>query len=154
MDSQTRSASNATARQVIHELQHAASQYRIITTDEEIFERTGEQIVRACQLQMTATRWKQNLQLMVDEVRQWCQQRSDKLALGLLELRSDKVVFFFSPRAEQFDFELAREQRALEVELNTRGGIGYAETRQVPLWEIDRFVSPEALRIWPSDEHR
>lgn len=134
---------------VIHQLQHAAQQYRIITTDEEIILRTGEQIVRACQLQISANAWAQNFHLMLEHVARWCEERKGKIALALVELRSGKVVFYFIPKSEFFDFGLADDEADLDIFLNTRGAIGYAESRQIPGWEIDRFVSSEAFRVWP-----
>ena len=135
---------------VIDERQHAAKQYRIITADEEIIQQTGEQIVRACQLQMSASAWNQNFALAVDHVFQWCRQRSDRVALALVGLRSDKSVFYLVPASEQYDFDLGIEQADLDIFLNTRGGIGYAETRQVPGWELDLFVE-DAYRVYPRD---
>jgi hypothetical protein len=137
---------------VIHQLQHAAQQYRIITADEEIIPRTGEQIVRACKLEMSASAWAQNFDLMAKHVHEWCNQQDDKVALALVELRSDKTVFFIIPRSEEYDFALGRSQARLDIHLNTRGGIGYAETRQIPMWEIERFVAPTAFRVFPVDD--
>jgi len=136
---------------VIHELQNAAHQYRIITADEEIIQRTSEQIVRACQLQISASAWQQNFSLMVEYVAAWCVQRTAEVTLALVDLRSEKIVFYIVPKSEQFDFKLATEQAELDIYLNTRGAIGYTETRQVPGWELDRFVSDRAYRVWPPD---
>jgi hypothetical protein len=135
---------------VIDERQHAARQFRIITADEDIIQRTGEQIVRACQLQMSASAWHQNFSLMVEHVFNWCAERSERIDLVLVGLRSDKTVFYIIPKTDQYDFDLGLEQAALDIFLNTRGGIGYAETRQIPAWEIDRFVG-EAYRVFPRD---
>jgi hypothetical protein len=137
--------------EVIHQLQHAAQQYRIITANEDIIQRTGEQIVRACELQMTAAAWQQNFSLMVQHVRDWAKSREQTLALVLVDLRTDKTVFYVISRSEQYDFDLGLEQAQLDIFLNTRGGIGYVETRQVPVWEVERFVADHAYRVWPSD---
>ena len=136
---------------VIHEFLHAAQQYRVITADEEILQRTGEQIVHACQLQMSVSKWHQNFNLMADHVHEWCKAHEDRIAFALVSLRSDKTVFFIIPKSEQYDMELGFEQAQLDIHLNTRGGIGYAETRQVPAWEIERFVGPPAFRVYPRD---
>ena len=130
---------------VIHELQHAASQYLVITANEDMIRRTGEQIVLACQLQISASAWKQNFDLTVDHVHEWCRTRADRIVLALVGLRTDKTVFYIVPRSDQYDFDLGMEQADLDIFLNTRGGIGYAETRQVPAWELDRFVKQAFL---------
>ncbi len=141
----------STQANVIHQLQHAAQQYKIITSDEDIISRTGEQIVRACKLEMTASAWAQNFVLMARHVHGWCKDRQEKVALALVELRSDKTVFLIIPSSEEYDFDLGLEQSRLDIHLNTRGGIGYAETRQIPAWEIERFVARTAFRIFPLD---
>ena len=137
--------------QTIHELQHAARQFRIITSSEDILHRTGQQIVAACQLQISVAAWHQNFELMIQHVAAWCEERADKIVAGLVNLRNDKTVFYIIPKSDEFDFELGREQAILDIYLNTRGGIGYAETRQIPVWEIQRFVSQNAYRVWPKD---
>jgi len=137
---------------VIDERRHAATQYRIITSGEEILQRTGEQIVRACQLHISAAAWYQNFDLMAKHVAQWCADRADKIVAGLVAVRTDKTIFYIIHRNDEYDFDLGSQQADLDIFLNTRGGIGYAETRQVPGWEMDRFVSADAYRVWPPDQ--
>jgi hypothetical protein len=136
----------------IHELQHAAKQFRIITTDEEIIQRTGEQIVRACQLQMGVAAWSQNFNLMCQHVAEWCADRGERLIAALVSLRTDKLVFYIVPASDHYDFDLGRAQADLDIYLNTRGGVGYVETKQVPAWEMQRFVPQNAYRVWPKDQ--
>ena len=142
----------STDQPVIHELQHAVTQYRIITADEDIIQRTGEQIVQACKLQMNVSAWRQNFNACVNHVHDWCKANAPKVSLALVNLRSDKIVFYIIPTSEQYDFELGEIQADLDIYLNTRGAIGYTETRQIPGWEIERFAAPTALRVYPRDE--
>ena len=150
--SQATSGSEKLPVAVIDERQHAARQYRIIISGEDIIQRTGEQIVRACQLQISASAWYQNFDLMAKHVAQWCEERAAKMVAGLVGVRSDKTVFYIIPQQDEYDFDLGSEQAALDIFLNTRGGIGYAETRQIPVWEMQRFVPPDAYRVWPNDK--
>ena len=149
--SQATGESKAAVAGVIHEKIHAVAQYRIITANEDIIQRTGEQIVSACQLQITVSAWKQNFDLMAAHFHDWCESRTERVALGLVTLRTDKTVFYIVPKGDQFDFDLGMEQAELDIFFNTRGGIGYAESRQVPGWELDRFVGQPAFRIFPRD---
>jgi hypothetical protein len=150
------SASNSTSQtqvgSTIDVRQHAARLYRIITADEEIIERTGEQIVQACKLQMNVSAWRQNFDAAVERVGQWCRQHADHVSVALVTLRSNKIVFYVIPISEQYDFDLGEAQADLDIYLNTRGAIGYAETRQIPGWEMERFVPPTAYRVFPTDE--
>jgi len=66
-----------------------------------------------------------------------------------MQVRSNKVIVFIVPKSEQYDFELGGLQADLDVMLNTSGAIGYAETRQIPAWEIERFLGSNAVQIYP-----
>jgi hypothetical protein len=138
-------------RGTIHELQHAVEKYRIITQSEDILERSGAQLVAACKLQVSAEVWADNFNHAIRAVQEWARQWSADVAAILVEIRTDKVVFFIVPTSETFNFRLAEAQSDLDHDLLTRFGIGYVESRQIPGDELDRFVSPLALRVWPAE---
>lgn len=136
---------------VIDERQDAAAQYRIITADEDIIHRTAEQLARASKMQMTAEVWADNFWSMVEHVQGWAEQRKARLQQVVVEFRSDKVVFGIIPACDEYDFDLGFEQAELDTYMNTRGNIGYVETRQVPRWDVTTFVCPSAWRVWPAE---
>ena len=88
---------------------------------------------------------------MVAQVAKWCAERSDRVAMALVSLRSNKIVFYIIPKGESFDFDLGFAQAKLDLFLNSFGTTGYAETRQIPAWEIETFVPSGALRVWPKN---
>lgn len=138
----------------IHEVIHGEKPFRLISRNEEIVETTGEAIVRACQLDFSSRVWQDNLFKMIDYVRQWCGERQGVVQLVVADFRTDKIVFHLCPTSETYDFDLGIAQAELSAYLNTRGNIGYVELRQVPRWDIGRFVSDTALRIWPTGEEQ
>jgi hypothetical protein len=123
--------------------------YRLIDINEEMFTQTGEQIIRACKMHIGIEVWVSNFTKTIEQVTQWAEQLKDKIAQVLVEPRSDKIIFFITPRGEQYDFDLGFKMADLDVILNTQCNIGYAETRQIPSWDHSTFVSDRARLIWP-----
>lgn len=139
-------------RGVIDERQHADQTYRLIDKDEEFYEHTGSQIIRACKMQINAQVWASNFRKTMEIVRAWAEKLRDRVAFVVVESRSDKVIFFVVPQSEEFDFDLGFAMADLDVTLNTQCNIGYAETRQVPGWDVSTFVSDQAHLLWPVKE--
>jgi len=141
-------AATKSPSKVIDQRQHAADTYRLIDNNEEFYERTGEQIVRACKMQISVQVWADNFRATLNTIYHWADGQPGKIEKILCEPRSDKVIFFVVPTSDEFDFDLGFAQATLDVTLNTQCNIGYAETRQVPRWDLKTFVSPEAMMIW------
>lgn len=141
-------ASENAATSVIHELQHAQKKYRVITSSEEILHRSGEQLVRACQLHISAEVWVDNFKRMESYVMEWCGKRPTAIAAMLVEVRTNKVVFWIVPLSEEYNFDLGFELAELDIYLSSQGGIGYCETRQVPYWDLMSFVPADSQMRW------
>jgi hypothetical protein len=136
---------------VIDERRHGNLPYRIITANEDIINLSGEQLVRACRMEISSEVWQDNFWKMISHIRDWARDHHDSLDRILIDFCNDKVVFFLVPKSERFDFDLGFAQAELDVYLNTRGNIGYAETRQIPSWDIETFVSRNARIVWPEE---
>ncbi len=70
------------------------------------------------------------------------------LRMSLVDIRSNKVLFYFVPQSDRYDLKLGAEMTALEVELGGSAGIGYVETLQVPERSLERFAGPRSLLVW------
>ena len=90
---------------------------------------------------------------VVEYVVQWCRERSDRVSELFVESRVGKTLFYIVPRSDEYNFELGFEQSKLDLYLNRHGAIGYAETRQIPGWDLDTFVGHKAHRIWTTDQN-
>lgn len=142
-------SSTTDVKGVIDERQNAQSTYRLIDENEELFLQTGKQIISACKMHIGIQVWSSNFKKTLEIVRQWAKDRGNQIAQVLVELRSDKVIFFVVPRSQQYDFDLGFAQADLDVTLNTQCNIGYTETRQIPEYEKANFISTDAKLVYP-----
>ena len=126
--------------------------YRVIHEDDEVVERTAREVARGSAMLSNMELWRQNFMSTVHRVRQWCDAHRPQLRLALVDIRSNKVLFYFVPESEHYDLELGNAMTDLEVELGGSAGIGYVETLQVPMRSLARFVGERSLELWrPAD---
>ena len=102
--------------------------------DNDLFVRTGEEIIASCRLGISVELWLQELASMHEHVRDWCHQHHDRVRRCYLTGRDGRVVLFFVPSCERFDFDLADELTGL---LNVYSypaapGTGSAASRNLP----------------------
>ena len=116
-------------------------------SNDDLFARTGKQIIEACQMSISIAVWMEELNQMLSEVKAWCAKRSDKISACLAEGRGSEVLLFFVPVGNQFNFDLADELADLNRELVTDFNIGMVEVGQIPEAEVNRFMDLEKVRI-------
>jgi hypothetical protein len=115
--------------------------------NQDLFTRTGKQIIAACQMDISVQVWLDELQSMFAEVSEWCTRRADKIKCCLAQGRGAKVLLLFVPLSEKFDFALATELAVLNRELVTHLNIGMVELGQIPDSDISRFLEVERTKI-------
>jgi len=116
--------------------------------DNDVFVRTGKQVIEACRLDISIELWLSELATMQGFVREWAGQRAGKIRSCFIVGRGSKVVIFVAPQGEQFDFDLADEMTMLDAQVS-QYNIGPVDLRQVPWSEMDRFVNPErAMHVY------
>ena len=128
----------------IHDVPDA--QFVLHPEDNDVFIRTGRQIIEACRLSISVGVWLEELKEMCSFLAQWCTQRQDKIQACVAVGRGSKVMVFFVPHGSQFNFDLADELPDLNRELVTRFNIGMVEVGQIPHSEIERFIDLETAR--------
>lgn len=122
--------------------------YHVIGDDEKIIERTAREVSEGSALLSNVGLWRANFQATILKVRSWCQARSEILRAALVDVRSNKVLFYFVPSSSRYDMTLGSQMTDLEVELGGSAGIGYVESLQVPARSLERFASPQSLVVW------
>lgn len=127
--------------------------YRVIGKDNSVVERTARDVVEGTTLLGNWELWRQNFKANIERVRRWCGERQGLLKMALVDIRSNKTVFYFVPESSRYDLELGSAMTDLEVELTGSGGIGYVETLQVPERSMERFVGRRSLILWERDEN-
>ncbi len=132
----------------ISETRDADVDFLIEPKDEDRFVKSARQIIAACDLQGNVDLWRRNFVEMGDRVRAWCGERAGRVSASFAELRSDKVIVYFTPVGERYDFDLGGELATLSRELSGFG-LGRVQTHQVPGGELGRFVNlPRAFVIY------
>ncbi|WP_428938736.1 hypothetical protein [Fontivita pretiosa] len=131
----------------IHE-HESFRRYKLIDLDNTQIERTAKELIEGSKLLSKTDLWIANFSATIERVREWCNRLRDKLQIALVEIRSNKVLFYFVPQSDRYDLSLGSEMTALEVELGGSAGIGYVETLQVPVRSLERFAGPGSLLVW------
>ena len=122
--------------------------YHIIGDDDSVVERTAREVADGSKLLSNVALWKANFQATLLKVRAWCEARADVLRAALVDIRSNKVLFYFIPVGDRYDLTLGAAMTELEVELGGSAGLGYVESLQVPARSIERFAGPKSLILW------
>lgn len=126
----------------------AFRRYKLVDLDNREIERTASELIEGSKLLSNRDLWLANFTATIKRVREWCNQLSSRIQLALVDIRSNKVLFYFVPQSDRYDLALGGEMTSLEVELGGSAGIGYVETLQVPLRSLDRFVGSKSLMVW------
>ncbi|HXE54419.1 MAG TPA: hypothetical protein VN541_15460 [Tepidisphaeraceae bacterium] len=115
----------------------------------DLFVRTGKQVIEACQLGISVEVWLTELSGMLERVIRWAGERATRVRSCFVSPAGSKTVLFFVPTSEQFDFDLADELTDLTSELLKEYNVGMVELGQIPWAELDRFLDPRtAIHIY------
>ena len=122
--------------------------YRLVSLDNKEIERTAAELFQGSNLLTNQTLWVSNFKSTISQVRAWCDAQKESIRLALVDVRSNKVTFYFVPDGSRYDLALGKKMTDLEVDLGGSAGIGYVESLQVPERSIDRFVGKNSVEIW------
>lgn len=137
-----------TGQEPIHlrECENGESQIVIHPEDDDLFVRTGRQVIDACRLDISIELWVQEFRSMVEQVRSWAEERAGQVRCCYCVPRSTRMVLFFCPATAQFDFALADELVELNLALRQDFNVGVVEVQQIPWDEASRFFQSDAAR--------
>ncbi len=117
-------------------------------SDNDLFVRTGRQLIEACQLNISIDLWKQELDLMFAYVMDWCGKKHIHVRTCLCEPRRARLVLHFIPKSDGFDFDLADGITELDCYLSRNfKNVGLVEAGQIPWAEMERFVNPNLFFV-------
>ena len=114
--------------------------------NDDLFVRTGRQVIASCQLGISIELWLSEFHSMLEHVKEWCTEHKEQVRSSFAYPRGAKVVLFVVPAREQFDFDLADALAELNAQLPRDFNIGVIAIHQVPWGELDRFLDPERAR--------
>jgi hypothetical protein len=128
--------------------------YKLIRLDNTEIERTASELFEGSNLLSNRDLWLANFRATIKRVCEWCDRSSNRIRLALVDIRSNKILFYFVPQSDRYDLILGREMTCLEVALGGSAGIGYVETLQVPERSLERFVGPRSLLVWQRERQQ
>lgn len=117
----------------------------IAPENQDLFVRTGQQIIAHCQLGISVELWLIEIGALAERAREWCQQRPAVRSCYCAP-RGARVIFFVAPVAESFDFDLADAMALFTLDLLKSFNVGAIELLQVPWDNFDRFIDPETAQ--------
>ncbi len=138
----------------ISEADHGNDEYLLHPESNDLFVRTGRQIIAGCQLGISVELWLNELSSVMKRVHEWSDKYHDRIRTCYCAPSAGSVVFFFAPPSDRFDFDLADSLVELNLEVRRSFNVGMVEMRQVPWAEFDRFVDLEAGKRVYGDHFR
>lgn len=127
----------------IREKAETVQQFVLHPEDNDLFVRTGRQIIQACQLNISVQVWMEECKSMFAHVVGWVSDRSESVASCYAVPRGAGITLFFVPQSDSFDFDLADELAQLGTKLTHSFNVGAVEILQIPREEVGRFVEHE-----------
>jgi hypothetical protein len=144
------------ARRHIREADEAARQFVLHPENDELFTRTGRQVIEACRLSISIEVWLEETAAMFDHVSAWIDREGlgERVASVYATGRGASICLFFVVSGERYDFELADKLAILTRELVRGFNIGPVEVHQLPWAELEQFVTLEDARaIYGGADH-
>ncbi len=134
----------------VHEIHAHESQrkYKLVHLDFTEVERTTTELFAGSKLLKNLDLWLENFKATLGVVQEWCRSSQGKVRMVLVDIRSNKVLFYFVPQSDRYDLKLGAEMTDLEVKIGGSAGIGYVETLQVPERSLHRFAGEKSLVVW------
>ena len=115
--------------------------------DNDLFTRTGKQVIEACRLGISVEVWLDEFKDMLAYASQWSRVHASHVRSCFCTPVGARDTLFFSPMGESFDFGLAEKLTDLNADLINKFNLGMVEVRQIPWSQLDRFLDPEKARV-------
>ena len=138
----------ASERTHIHEAQDGESEFVFHPESNDIFVRTGKEVIASCQIGISLQVWLDELRDLFRDVSTWAKTLTSVRAVFALPIGS-RLVLYVAPAGSCFDFDLADSLALLNRSLvKNRPVIGMVEVLQVPWDDRGSFVSDNAKCIY------
>jgi hypothetical protein len=115
--------------------------------DDDLFVRTGRQIIAACRLKIDLDTWLSEFAAVRKHVDDWIRERASERVVACYYLDRARVTFVFVVRGDEFDFELADLLAPLSATLLREYNVGMIELGQISQTELGRFLDPTQAKL-------
>jgi hypothetical protein len=120
----------------------------------DVFIRTGKQVIAGCNLGISVDLWLDELHSLIAFVSDWTKNHSTTVEACFIEPRPRCVMLVFVPISKSFNFELADELVELNAKLIKDFNVGMVEIHQIPQDELGHFLDPSAARLIYGDPRK
>ena len=137
-------------REHIWEATDGTNQYVLHPEGDELFTRTGRQVIEACRLNISIEVWLAEFVSMRERVAVWAKEHAAQVSECFAVPCGLGLGVFVVPQSAAFDFDLADKLADLNRELVQSFNVGTVEVHQVPAEELDRFIIRDAaIQVYP-----
>lgn len=120
--------------------------------DDDLFIRTGRQVIEACQLGIGIGVWLEEIHSLLEAVGKWAADHHQHVRACYASPRGGSIGLYFVPRSNSYDFDLADKLAPMNREWVNQFNVGMIEIHQLPENQVDRFILPNTKRIvFPND---
>ena len=143
------SSDQDTKRQPIHigETADGDRQFVIHPSDDDLFIRTGQQVIHACQLGISIEVWLDELRSLLDAVEEWATEHNEHIFACYAAPRGASIGLYFVAQTSSFNFDLADMLAPMNREWLKQFNVGMIEVHQIPESQVDRFILPHTKRV-------
>lgn len=135
----------------IREAVDGERQFVLHPENDDLFVRTGRQVIEACRLGISVEVWFGECKDMFEHVSEWARGHAGQVIACYAVPRGTGIGLFLVPKSQSFNFDLADELADLNRELVQKFNVGTVEIHQVPGDELGRFLVIEESRQVYSD---
>ena len=116
----------------------------------DIFVKTGRQVLAACQLADDVAAafkaWQGQFGVMLEFVADWANRQAERVRNVVVVGRGGKLILMLLPTDEAFDFDLAEASSDLRFDLmKLFSAVGEIDILQVPVWDWQRFFGRDEV---------
>lgn len=114
--------------------------------DDDLFVRTGQQVIEPCRLGIGVELWLKELRAMLDMVNKWATEHSSRVQACFCAPRGSKITLFVVPSSDSFSFDWAEEIAGLNIRAVKDFNLGMVEILQIPGDQVERFLMIQSSR--------
>lgn len=120
--------------------------------NDDLFMRTGRQVIQACQLGISIEVWLDELHSLLEAVGDWVTANQEHICECYAAPRGASIGLYFIPKSPSYDFDLADKLAPKNREWLKQFNVGMIEVHQIPEGQIDRFILPNTKRVIPTND--
>lgn len=133
---------------VIHENRDADTRFVIHPESNDVFVRSGKQVVASCQIGISLEVWLGELNELFVTISDWCGKHASIRAAFAQPIGS-RIAIYVAPTSSSFDFDLGDQLAELNISVARKYRVlGMIEVLQIPWDDKETFIGQTAKCIY------